>query len=107
MMRSSTDRAKSKQSDGEKKSRLILLQLCFKIGSILHLARDRSRFYNVMRLISSILIILLVLSSLSFAQTNRNLEREKPTGSQAERRVALVIGNGAYQKAKTCTESGE
>jgi formylglycine-generating enzyme required for sulfatase activity len=53
---------------------------------------------NLMRFISAILINLLVCSSLLVAQTNRNLAREKPARSQTEKRIALVIGNGHYQK---------
>lgn len=49
-----------------------------------------------MRFITSILISLLACFSLAAGQTNRTLERERPAGNQAERRIALVIGNGAY-----------
>ena len=48
------------------------------------------------------ILILIVLASNVFvhAQGQRDLEREKATATQSERRVALVIGNGAYTKAK-------
>lgn len=36
-------------------------------------------------------------AALLTAQTNRDLEREK--GNQTQRRIALVIGNGAYTNA--------
>ncbi len=49
---------------------------------------------------STILILIaLTFNSTIFAQTDRQLEREKPS-AQTEKRIALVIGNGAYQKAK-------
>lgn len=51
-----------------------------------------------MRFIRAILINLLVCSSVLVAQTNRNLEREKPASSQTEKRIALVMGNGNYQR---------
>ena len=40
-----------------------------------------------------------VLASFTFAQDNRQLVLEKPPTS--DKRIALVIGNGAYTKAKT------
>lgn len=56
-----------------------------------------------MGFLGTVLICLLVCSGGSVAQTNRNLERERPPSSQTERRVALVIGNAAYTKAKALT----
>ena len=50
---------------------------------------------NLFTLIFSILLSGLPLT----AQTDRKLEREKQT-AQTEKRIALVIGNGAYTKAK-------
>ncbi len=54
-----------------------------------------------MRFITGVLINLLIFSSLAVGQTGRNLDREKRVGSQFERRIALVIGNGAYVKTKS------
>ncbi len=50
-----------------------------------------------MRFITTVLVDLLILSSMSFAQNTRQLEREKPN-PPTERRTALVIGNGGYTK---------
>jgi formylglycine-generating enzyme required for sulfatase activity len=54
-----------------------------------------------MRFITTVLINVLIFSSLAVGETGRNLEREGPAGGQTERRVALVIGNGAYLKTKS------
>lgn len=54
-----------------------------------------------MRFLGAILMSVAVCSTVLVGQTDRNLEREKATASQTRRRVALVIGNGAYQKAKS------
>ncbi len=51
--------------------------------------------FCVLTLIFSILLSVLPLT----AQTDRKLEREKPN-AQIEKRIALIIGNGAYTKAK-------
>lgn len=50
-----------------------------------------------MRFVRIILINLLAWSSVAFAQTDRQLVRDGP--SQTEKRIALVIGNGAYTAA--------
>ena len=46
-----------------------------------------------------LILMALTFNSTIFAQTDRKLEREKPN-AQIEKRIALVIGNGAYTKAK-------
>lgn len=46
-----------------------------------------------------LILIALTFNSTIFAQTDRKLEREKPN-AQIEKRIALIIGNGAYTKAK-------
>ncbi len=43
--------------------------------------------------------MVLIFNSTIFAQTDRQLEREK-SNNKTEKRVALIIGNGAYTKAK-------
>jgi formylglycine-generating enzyme required for sulfatase activity len=53
-----------------------------------------------MQFIAAVLINLLVCTSLAADQTGRNFVRGKPAISQTESRIALVIGNGAYLKAK-------
>lgn len=46
------------------------------------------------------LIILTICPVIADGQNTRNLAREKSAGDLSERRVALVIGNSAYSKAK-------
>ncbi|MDQ3087051.1 MAG: caspase family protein, partial [Acidobacteriota bacterium] len=46
-----------------------------------------------------LILMALTFNSTIFAQTDRKLEREKPN-AQIEKRIALIIGNGAYTKAK-------
>ena len=52
-----------------------------------------------MRIITALLINLLVFSSLALAQDGRQLTQEKGTVN-SDKRIALVIGNAAYTKAK-------
>jgi hypothetical protein len=53
-----------------------------------------------MRFITLVLLSLLVLPALAVGKAGK-LAREKPTGGPTERRIALVIGNGAYVKTKS------
>ncbi len=53
-----------------------------------------------MRIITALLIILLVLAPIALAQDGRQLVQEKGSVNR-DKRIALVIGNGAYTKAKT------
>ncbi len=53
-----------------------------------------------MRIITAFLINLLVFSSLAMSQDGRQLTQEKPAVN-SDKRIALVIGNGAYRHAST------
>ena len=55
-----------------------------------------------MRFITLVLISLLVLPALTVGKA-RKFVREESTGGPTERRIALVIGNGAYVKTKSLT----
>jgi len=55
----------------------------------------------IIRIFKTILMNLLVCSTLVFGQPDRNLERDKAANTQSTKRIALVIGNGAYTGAPT------
>jgi len=58
-----------------------------------------------MKFAYALLFILLVCGGLVTGQDNRTLEREKGTPTTSDKRLALVIGNGAYQNARTLANS--
>lgn len=56
----------------------------------------------------AILIFIGLVSNLFVhGQNMRNLEREKPAGSHAERRAVLVSGNGAFHESQNPAKYGE
>src|SRR5580765_3909773 len=59
---------------------------------------------NSIALLAIRAVMLLMVSAFGLnAQPERNLEREKTTPIKSDKRIALVIGNGGYTKAKPLT----